>query len=323
MTPEPIALLFPGQGTQKQGMGEPWRDTRAWDLVEQVSERVGEDVAELLLHTGDALLRRTDLAQLAVFTVDVMAHDEARRSGLWSGAPVVACAGHSLGEFAALVAAGALGLADAAGLVAVRGRAMRDAAELFDGTMGVLVGAPLPAVEALVADAQAAGHRVWVANANAPGQVVLSGSVDGVAAAAAEAPGIGAKLIRVPVGGAFHSPLMAPAAVRLRTALAGVAFAGRHTPVVANVDARPHGAGADWPVLTERQLVSPVLWEAGVRTLVDGLGCTRLIELGPGRTLAGMVRRIAPAVEVLSVDSPEALAALASGRSGRVEGARG
>ncbi|WP_405359012.1 ACP S-malonyltransferase [Kitasatospora sp. NBC_00085] len=310
MTPEPIALLFPGQGTQKQGMGAPWRDTEAWSLVGAVSERVGEDVAELLLHTDGALLRRTDLAQLVVFTVDVMAHDEARRHGLLSEAPVAACAGHSLGEFAALVAAGALGLADAAGLVAVRGRAMREAAELSDGTMGVLVGAPLADVEALAADARIAGHRVWVANVNAPGQVVLSGSVDGVAAAAAEAPGIGAKLISLPVGGAFHSPYMAPAAARLRAALAGVEFAALHTPVVANVDARPHASGADWPDLMDRQLVSPVLWEAGIRTLVDRLGCSRLIELGPGRTLAGMARRIAPAVEVLSVDSPVALGAV-------------
>ncbi|MFD0346576.1 ACP S-malonyltransferase [Kitasatospora aburaviensis] len=311
MTPEPIALLFPGQGTQKQGMGEPWQETGAWAVVETVSEQSGQDVAELLLHADAERLRRTDLAQLAVFTVAVMAFEEADRAGLTAGAPVAACAGHSLGEYAALVAAGALGLADAAGLVAVRGRAMREAAELSDGTMGVLVGAPLPAVETLVEDARQAGHRVWVANVNAPGQVVLSGSADGVAAAAAEAPGIGAKLISVPVGGAFHSPYMAPAAGRLRAALTGVGFAPVHTPVVANVDARPHASGDDWPDLMGRQLVSPVLWEAGVRTLVGPPGCRRLIELGPGRTLAGMVRRITPETEVLSVDSPEALAAAA------------
>ncbi|MER6304107.1 ACP S-malonyltransferase [Kitasatospora sp. NPDC001539] len=310
MTLEPIALLFPGQGTQKQGMGAPWRDTEAWSLVGTVSEQSGEDVEELLLRTDGALLRRTDLAQLAVFTVDMMAHDEALRHGLLSEAPVAAYAGHSLGEFAALVAAGALGLADAAGLVAVRGRAMREAAESSNGTMGVLVGAPLPAVEALAADARAAGHRVWVANVNAPGQVVLSGSADGVAAAAAEAPGIGAKLISVPVGGAFHSPFMASAASRLRAALSGVEFAAQHSPVVANVDARPHVCGTDWPDLMERQLIAPVLWEEGVRTLVGPLACTRLIELGPGRTLAGMARRIAPAVEALSVDGPLALGAV-------------
>ncbi|MFF2146441.1 ACP S-malonyltransferase [Kitasatospora sp. NPDC058190] len=309
MTPEPIALLFPGQGTQKQGMGEPWRDTGAWALVETVSEQSGQDVAELLLHTDGALLRRTDLAQLVVFTVAVMAHDEARRTGLLTGAPI-ACAGHSLGEYAALVAAGALGLADAARLVAVRGSAMREAAELREGTMGVLVGAPLQAVEELTADARAAGHQVWVANVNAPGQVVVSGSVEGVAAASAGAPGIGAKPISIPVGGAFHSPYMAPAAERLRAALAGVEFAALHTPVVANTDARPHASGADWPELMIRQLTSPVMWEAGVRTLVDRMGCRRLIELGPGRTLAGVARRITPETEVLSIDSPVALGAV-------------
>ncbi|MEE1809638.1 ACP S-malonyltransferase [Streptomyces sp. BE133] len=305
MNPTPIGLVFPGQGTQRQGMGDPWRDTAAWSLVDEISRHCGEDVEELLLRTPTDELRRTDLAQLSVFAVAVMAHAEAVRCGALDGA--VACAGHSLGEYAALVAAGVLTLPDAVTLVADRGRAMRDAAERRPGTMGVLVGAGLPEVEGLAAGVRAEGLDVWVANVNAPGQVVLSGSEDGVGRAAELAPGIAAKLIRLSVGGAFHSPFMAPAAERLARTLRGVTFAPGHLPVVANVDAEPHPGDGNWPELAVRQLVSPVRWEESVRTLTGRLGCRRLVELGPGRVLTGLIRRIAPDVEVTAVDSPAAL----------------
>nr|BCN28618.1 ACP S-malonyltransferase [Streptomyces sp. SANK 60404] len=302
----PIGLVFPGQGTQKAGMGEAWLGTPSWEIVERISEATGEDVSELLLHTPAEQLLRTDLAQLAVFTVGVVAHAEAVRHGVLDGT-VVACAGHSLGEYTALAAAGALTVEAAARLVAVRGRAMRDAAQDRAGTMGVLVAAPSEDVEALVERLRAEGAEVWVANLNAPGQTVLSGSVEGIALAAEQAPSIGAKAIRLQVGGAFHSPYMTPAADALRRALKDTAFAPDHLPVVANVDAEPHGGDSDWTDLGTRQLTSPVLWEESVRTLTGRLGCRRLVELGPGRTLAGMIRRITPDTEVTSVDSPNAL----------------
>ncbi|MCZ4123133.1 ACP S-malonyltransferase [Streptomyces sp. H39-S7] len=290
----PIGLVFPGQGTQHQGMGEYWRDTAAWPVVREVSDCTGQDIEELILSAPAERLRRTDLAQLAVFTVAVMAHREAVRLG-WTD-EVVACAGHSLGEYTALVAAGALTLRDAAVLVAARGQAMREAAELRSGTMGVLVGAARTEVEDLVREVREAGFPLWVANLNAPGQVVVSGSEEGVERAAAESPRIGAKLIRVAVGGAFHSPFMATAADRLREVLKTVSFAPRHLPVVANVDAAPHSGEDDWAELSTRQLTQPVLWEESVRTLTGPLGCRRLVELGAGRTLSGMIRRIVPDV---------------------------
>ncbi|MFJ3337928.1 ACP S-malonyltransferase [Streptomyces sp. NPDC086766] len=302
----PIALLFPGQGTQKEAMGEPWRDTPSWELTRDISEVTGEDLPELLLRTPGDRLRRTDLAQLAVFTVSVIAHAEAVRRDALGGRPV-ACAGHSLGEYAALVAAGALTVPAAAALVAARGRAMRRAAEAKEGAMGVLVAAPLAEVTALTGRMRADGCEVWVANVNAPGQTVVSGSVEGIDRLAGEAPSIGAKLIRLQVGGAFHSPYMAPAADALRAALKDTAFAPAHLPVVANVDAGAHAGDCDWPALGTRQLTSPVLWEQSVRTLVGPLGCRRLVELGPGRTLAGLVRRISPDTEVVSLDGPGAL----------------
>ncbi|MBX7553624.1 ACP S-malonyltransferase [Streptomyces sp. tea 10] len=306
MTGLPTGLVFPGQGTQKEGMGEPWRETPSWEITRDVSEAVGEDLPELLLRTPGEQLRRTDLAQLAVFTVSVIAHAEAVRRDALGGVPV-ACAGHSLGEYAALAAAGALTVTAAAELVAARGRAMRRAAEAREGTMGVFVAAPLKEVAALAERLRESGLEVWVANVNAPGQTVVSGSHDGIDRIEQEAPSIGAKMIRVQVGGAFHSPYMAPAADALAAALKESAFAPTHLPVVANADAEPYTDGAVWPELSARQLTSPVLWEQSVRTLVGPLGCRRLVEIGPARTLAGLIRRITPDTEVASVDTPGAL----------------
>lgn len=302
----PIGLVFPGQGTQKQGMGEPWRETPSWQLTADISEATGEDVPELLLRTGAEELRRTDLAQIAVFSVAVVAHAEAVRRGALGGR-VVACAGHSLGEYAALTAAGALSVRAAAALVAARGRAMRDAAEGREGTMGVLVSAPPSEVDALVGELRASGHEVWTANFNGPGQTVVSGSPEGIDRLGERAPSIGAKMIRLQVGGAFHSPYMAPAADALRAAWKNTAYAPAHLAVVANVDAAAYTGDCDWPEIGTRQLTSPVLWEQSVRTLTGTLGCRRLVELGPGRTLAGLIRRIDPDLEVVSVDRPGAL----------------
>lgn len=305
MNSKPVGLVFPGQGTQREGMGTAWRDSESWTVVKEVSDYTGHDVEELLLRTGDDRLRRTDLAQLAVFTVSVMAYQEAERHG-WT-ANAVACAGHSLGEYVALLAAGALSLQDAAVLVEARGRAMREASELRAGTMGALVGAERADAEHLVRQVHESGRDVWLANINAPGQIVVSGSEEGVAALAGRAPEIGAKLIRLAVGGAFHTPFMGHAAQRLGEVLGTVTFARRHLPVVANVDAEPHSQDTDWAALAVRQLTEPVLWSDSVRTLTGRLGCRQLIELGPGRTLSGMIRRITPGTEVLAVNDPEAL----------------
>ncbi|MFE4534650.1 ACP S-malonyltransferase [Streptomyces scopuliridis] len=305
MSPSRIGLVFPGQGTQREGMGEPWRETASWRLVEEISEHSGTDVEELLLRTSGERLRRTDLAQIAVYSVAMMAHAEAERAGLLTDA--VACAGHSLGEYAALTAAGILELADGVALVTARGRAMREAAAGREGTMGVLVRAGLAEAEELVAKAAAEGHAVWVANVNGPGQIVLSGTEAAIEYVAGQAPEAGAKLIRVAVGGAFHSPLMEPAAGQLPAVLRKVRFAPGRLPVVANVDGEPYAGDADWPALAVRQLVSPVQWERSVHTLTGTLGCRRLLELGPGRTLAGLIKRIAPDVDTVSFDRPDAV----------------
>ncbi|MFC0602042.1 ACP S-malonyltransferase [Streptomyces palmae] len=302
------ALVFPGQGSQKHGMGETWRDTESWSLVAEISEYTGIDAEELLLKADDETLKRTDLAQIAVFGTEVLAYHEARKAGVLG--EVAAYAGHSLGEYTALYAAGALGLADAARLVAARGRAMRESAEQSPGTMAAVVRLDGEAVEELAERARESGHQVWVANINAPGAVVISGTAEGVAALSELAAENEGKVIRIPVGGAFHSPLMAAAASALETALRATDFAAEHAPVVANVDARPHTGGGVWPDLELRQLTSPVRWQQGVRTLFEELGCTRFVEIGPGRQLTGMIRRIAKEAETVPVDTSAQLAKL-------------
>ncbi|MFH8810717.1 ACP S-malonyltransferase [Streptomyces hygroscopicus] len=306
--PPRTALVFPGQGAQKAGMGQAWRDTASWPLVAEISEHTGTDVEELLLKADDETLRRTDLAQIAVFTTEVLAHREAEAAGLLG--EVVACAGHSLGEYTALYAAGAVPLAETARLVAARGRAMRACAERSPGTMAAVVRLGPEVVRTLVARVQEDGGQVWIANVNAPGAIVVSGTaeaVDRLAGLAVESEG---KVIRLAVGGAFHSPLMAAAADELREALAAVRFAAAHTPVVANTDARPYTSGEHWRDLELSQLTSPVRWEECVRTLAGELGCVRFVELGPGRQLTGMIRRIVDGALTVPVESAAALAKL-------------
>ncbi|MEV6113811.1 ACP S-malonyltransferase [Streptomyces sp. NPDC052109] len=301
----PYALLFPGQGSQQPHMGGPWRETPQWRIVDDIARHSGMDVEHALLRADAETLRRTDLAQISVYAVSMMALTALRDR--WPGLPVAACAGHSLGEYSALAAAGVVSVADGARLVAARGTAMREAVESGPGTMGAVVGGTAESVRELVAAADAAGTPVWLANENAPGQTVVSGSAAGVDAVADAAPEHGMKVIRLAVAGAFHSPLMEPARAVLRRACATVVFRDAHTPVVANVDARAHLAGDDWRALIDRQMVGPVLWERSVRTITDELGCRSFIELGPGKTLAGMVRRIDKGARVACVNTPDDL----------------
>lgn len=266
-------------------MGGPWQDTPGWSLVDRIADASGLDIAQLLLDADDETLKRTDRAQISTFALEMVILDSWRVRN----EPAVACAGHSLGEYSALVAAGILDLDDAARLVAARGAAMLAAADANPGTMIAAVGGAPGAVEAAVeplADA-------WIANLNAPGQIVIAGTLDGIARATVALEGI-ARALPLPVGGAFHSPLMTPAADELVAALDKTAFGQGDLSVVANVDARVHGGGDEWRGLLARQLTSPVRWSASVVTLASELQCDQLVEIGPGKTLSGMVKRIAP-----------------------------
>lgn len=306
-----IGLMFPGQGAQRPGMGSAWRDTSSWAVVDDLSHAVGRDLAGLLLDADAETLRRTDNAQLAILAQELVILSElrARVPGL---EPVTsACAGHSLGEYAALVAAGILTAADAARAVAARGAAMQAAAEAEPGTMAVLLGMEDAAIARFVAEASEAGHRVWPANINAPGQTVLSGTPEGIAAleGAVVAARTG-KFVRIPVGGAFHSPLMAPALPVLREALSALTWHEGTAPVAANVDGCLHTGADDWVELLCRQLVGVVRWQRCVAAL-DEAGCSLLVEAGPGKALAGMARRISPGTRVMTIATPDDIDQLA------------
>ena len=295
-----LAFTFPGQGSQRSGMGHAWVDHPSWEVAGEASEIAGRDLTALLLEAPMDELTRTANAQLATFVMSLVVLDAVERLGL---APA-ACAGHSLGEYTALVASGALSLADGTALVIERGDAMQEAADARPGTMAALIGIADDDAEAAC---QRAETDVWVANYNAPGQVVIAGTEAGISAASEHAKELGArKVLPIPVSGAFHTPMMLPARTRLRERLEAGTFHAPEVPVVANVDARVHTDPGEWPGLLSAQLCSPVRWRQSLEAL-SGRGATSIVELGPGGVLTGMVRRATPDVKGVSVAVPDDL----------------
>ncbi|HVC24497.1 MAG TPA: ACP S-malonyltransferase [Acidimicrobiales bacterium] len=296
-----LAFTFPGQGSQRPGMGAAWVDHPSWELVEHASAIVDRDVAALLLDADQTTLTLTSNAQLATFVLSLVVLDAAERLGVVPAA----AAGHSLGEYTALVATGAVDFDDGLRLVAERGAAMQDAADQASGTMMAVLGLADDDVEAACLRAEG---DVWVANFNAPGQVVIAGSPDALAVAATIARSLGAKrVLPIPVGGAFHTPYMAPARERLRKALAAATFREPEPGVVANVDARLHLDPAEWPSLLSAQLCGPVRWRQSLETL-HAAGARTFVELGPGGVLTGLVKRVlGNDARARSVATPEEL----------------
>ena len=289
-----LGFTFPGQGSQRPGMGAPWVDHPSFELVAQASEVAGIDVADLLLEADQATLTRTDRAQLATFVLSLIVLDAAERVGI---VPAL-CAGHSLGEYSALVAAGCLELEGGLHVVSERGSAMLEAAEQRPGTMVAVIGLENDGVESACRRAEG---EAWVANFNAPGQVVIAGSVEDVARAGELAKALGAKrVIQMPVGGAFHTPFMEPARDRLRKALSETTFHPLEPAVVANVDARLHDDAAEWPGLLSSQLCSPVRWRQSLETMYAE-GVRTFVELGPGGVLSGLARRVLVSDETVAV----------------------
>ncbi len=292
-----LAFTFPGQGSQRSGMGHAWVEHPSWEVTAEASEIAGRDLSNLLLHAPMEELTLTANAQLATFVMSLVVLDAVERLGLFPAA----CAGHSLGEYTALVASGSLSLSDGTRLVVDRGSAMQMAADERPGTMAVLIGIADDDAEAAC---QRAESDVWVANYNAPGQVVIAGTAEAVATATDRAKELGArKVLPIPVSGAFHTQLMLPARTRLRQTLDEVTFHSPEVPVVANVDARVHTDPGEWPGLLSAQLCSPVRWRQSLEAL-SGRGATVLAELGPGGVLTGMVRRTVPDVRGVAVAVP-------------------
>jgi [acyl-carrier-protein] S-malonyltransferase len=295
-----LAFTFPGQGSQRPGMGLPWRDHESWELVDEATEIAGRDVGALLCDADADELKDTRNAQLTTFVSSLMVLDAVERLGIEPSF----CAGHSLGEYTALTATGALGFDDGIRLVVERSAAMHDAGLEQPGTMAAVLGLDDDQVEVACRRADA---DVWVANFNAPGQVVIAGSPSGVDAAADHARQLGAKKVMpLQVSGAFHTPFMTAARERLRTALATANPRDTDVPVVSNVDALPHDQGADWASLLSAQLSSPVRWKHCLLTLAES-GVTDFAELGPGAVLTGMAKRTVSDARTISVATPEDL----------------
>jgi [acyl-carrier-protein] S-malonyltransferase len=295
-----LAFTFPGQGSQRPGMGRPWVHHESWELVDEASDVAERDVARLLLDADADELKDTRNAQLTTFVSSLIVLDAAERLGLEPSF----CAGHSLGEYTALTATGALGFDEGVRLVCERADAMHHAGLDAPGTMAAVLGLDDDLVEVAC---RRADSDVWVANFNAPGQVVIAGSPEGVAAAGAVAKQLGAKKIMpLPVSGAFHTPFMAPARDRLRKAIAQADPRDTEVPVISNVDGLAHNTGAEWASLLSAQLSSPVRWKHCLLTLED-LGVNSFAELGPGGVLTGMAKRTVDGARTISVATPEDL----------------
>jgi [acyl-carrier-protein] S-malonyltransferase len=276
----------------------------AREVFARADEALGEKLSTLILEGPEEQLTLTANAQPAIVTVScaVLAAIRERVPGL--GAPAFA-AGHSLGEYSALVASGALSLEDAVRLVRARGRAMQEAVPAGTGAMAAVMGVEPAKLEELCKVA-AEGEVVSPANFNAPGQIVVAGHAAAVARLSALVEGVKGKAIPLKVSAPFHCALMAPAARVVETKLGGITVGPLAFPIVANVDAAPNSDPSRVRTLLVRQVDGPVRWEESIRSMA-GAGVDLALEIGPGKVLAGLVRRIAKEVRVLSVNDPASL----------------
>lgn len=278
-----IAAIFPGQGSQTPGMGKDVFEASlaAREVFENVSKALEFDVAKLCFESDEEILRATNNAQIALFTVGVASYAASELAA-------AVFAGHSIGEYAALVSSGTLSLEDGARLVRRRGELMASAGDLTPGTMAAVLGLEIPSISETLARVDGV---VVVANDNCPGQTVISGAIDAVAAAIPLLQEAGAKrVLPLNVSGAFHSPLMTEPSRQMAQSLADAVFQ-EGKPVYANVTTKPVADPSDWRGILEQQLRDQVRWTDSVRNMIAD-GVTEFVEFGPGEVLCGMLKRI-------------------------------
>jgi [acyl-carrier-protein] S-malonyltransferase len=297
-----IAFVFPGQGSQAAGMGKAVADAypEAREVFETADRALGIELSRMCFEGPESDLQLTENTQPAILATSVAIYRVLASRGLEPDC----VAGHSLGEYSALVAAGALRLEDALALVRNRGRYMQEAVPVGRGAMAAILGLTAEKVRELCLEV-AEGEVVEPANFNGAGQVVIAGHAEAVKRASTKAKDYGARrAIPLPVSAPFHCRLMQPAAERLALDLKEASFSDLKVPLVTNVDAAPIGKGDEAREALQRQVTSPVRWEESVQELVEQ-GATRFLEVGPGKVLSGLVRKVHKGALVSSVASPE------------------
>lgn len=291
------AFLFPGQGSQYVGMAKDLFESsvEAKEMIKTADEALGVNLSYIMFNGPEDQLKQTEFTQPAIFLHSVVL------ASLIRTLDVQAAAGHSLGEYSALVATGAIQFYDAVKLVRERGKAMQQSGIDNPGTMAAVLGLDAKTVDGCLAEASAAGI-VQSANFNSPGQIVISGSIDGVKKGMEVCKAKGARLVKeLVVSGAFHSPLMQSAKDKLETALTHTPFYDARFPVYANVNAKPVTNKNEIQNLLLEQVTSPVRWEETIKNMITD-GFDEFYEIGPGKVLQGLVKRTNPDVKVFGID---------------------
>ncbi|MCP1158013.1 ACP S-malonyltransferase [Bacillus infantis] len=312
-----IAFLFPGQGSQTVGMGKSLAesDNKVKAVFDQADRRLNDKLSSLIFEGPQETLTLTVNAQPALLTTSIAILAKFRESGIRADYT----AGHSLGEYTALVAAGSISFEDAVHAVRKRGEFMEAAVPNGEGTMAAVLGLGRDELRAVTEEISGKGHPVQLANLNCPGQIVISGSRQGVEQASAKAKEAGAKrVLPLDVSGPFHSSLMKPAAENLRGVLDSITVSDAQIPVISNVSAAEMTESGDIKEKLVQQLYSPVLWEDSIERMI-GLGVDTFIEIGPGKVLSGLVKKVNRSAKTYAVSDEASCAAAIEALKGETQ----